>query len=483
MTAGAGSMLLAGLAGARRELGGRGAAACKGAWRALGAPAAAGAAPELPAFDHQPSGYTGAPREEVLAAGRRHLNPALKHLYKEPLFITEGKMQYLYDDTGKRYLDCFAGIVTVSVGHCHPTVNAAVLEQHAKLQHTTCIYTTEHQGLYAKELAAKLPGDLSVVYFVNSGSEANDLAHMMARLYTGNHDMVALRNCYHGASAAMMNTTAHATWKYPVAGTGGVLHAMNPNPYRGVFGNDGPKYAAEVQDMIQTGTCGRVAGFIAEPIQGVGGSVPLADGYLPEVYRIVREAGGLCISDEVQTGFGRTGSNFWGFQNHGVMPDIVTMAKGIGNGFPLAAVVTTPEIANVMNQRLHFNTYGGNPVCSAAGRAVLRVIEEEGIQENAAAVGEHFLARLRKLQEKYDLIGDVRGQGLMLGVEMVKDRATKEPATAETLQAMETMRECGLLIGKGGLHGNVYRLKPPMCLTKEDADFCVDVMDYAFQRL
>ena len=185
----------------------------------------------------------------------------------------------------------------------------------------------------------------------------------------------------------------------------------------------------------------------------------------------------------MQTGFGRTGSNFWGFQNHGVMPDIVTMAKGIGNGFPLAAVVTTPEIANVMNQRLHFNTYGGNPVCSAAGRAVLRVIEEEGTQANSAEVGGHLLDRMRELQDKHDLIGDVRGRGLMLGMEMVKDRATKAPATAETLQAMETMRECGLLIGKGGLHGNVYRMKPPMCLTREDADFCADVMDYAFQRL
>lgn len=208
----------------------------------------------------------------------------------------------------------------------------------------------------------------------------------------------------------------------------------------------------------------------------------MADGYLPEVYKTIREAGGICIADEVQTGFGRTGSHYWGFQSHNVMPDIVTMAKGIGNGLPLAAVVTTPEIAASMAGRLHFNTYGGNPVCSAGGRAVLRVVDKEQRQKHCAEVGAHLLTRLGALQNKHDIIGDVRGKGLMLGVEFVKDRHTKVPAKDELGEVFERMRESGVLMGKGGLHGNVFRIKPPMCFTKDDADYLVDALDHAISR-
>eukprot|EP00193_Tetraselmis_chui_P007786 CAMPEP_0177767958 /NCGR_PEP_ID=MMETSP0491_2-20121128/9443_1 /TAXON_ID=63592 /ORGANISM="Tetraselmis chuii, Strain PLY429" /LENGTH=480 /DNA_ID=CAMNT_0019284689 /DNA_START=261 /DNA_END=1703 /DNA_ORIENTATION=+ len=446
-------------------------------------PEVAGTLPTIPPFDHTPLPYDGPSKEEVMEMRQKYLNPTKFLHFKKPVMIVEGKMQYLYDETGRRFLDAFAGIVTVSAGHCHPKVVDAIVKQLQRVQHTTTIYLNEQIALFGKELAETLPGDLKNVYFVNSGSEANDLAMSMARMYTGNYDLLALRNCYHGASPTTMGLTAHSTWKYNTPQGFGVHHMMNPDPYRGAFGNDGKAYAADVKDHILHGTSGRVGGFFAEPIQGVGGAVSLAEGYLPEVYKTVREHGGLCISDEVQTGFGRTGSNFWGFQNHGVMPDIVTMAKGIGNGLPLAAVVTTPEIAAVMKDRIHFNTFGANPMCSAGGRAVLKTLIEDGYQANCATVGAHLLERLGALAEKHSIIGDVRGKGLMLGVELVKDRATKEPAAAELSVIMERMKDMGVLMGKGGLHGNVFRIKPPMCFSKDDADFLVDVMDVAMSEL
>ncbi|KAH7435002.1 hypothetical protein KP509_06G044400 [Ceratopteris richardii] len=328
-----------------------------------------------------------------------------------------------------------------------------------------------------------MPGNLKVVYLVNSGSEANDMAMMMARLYTGNYDIIALRNAYHGLSAATMGAAGLHTWKHGIAQGFGVHHALNPNPYRGVHGMDGKRYAEDVADLISSSTPGKVAGFIAETIQGAGGAVELAPGYLPAVYEQIRNAGGVCIADEVQTGFGRTGSHYWGFETQGVVPDIVTMAKGIGNGLPIGAVVTTPEIASVLSRCLHFNTFGGNPVCSAGGHAVIKVIDKEKLQENCAIVGGHLLDRLQQLKEKHEIIGDVRGKGLMIGVELVTDRGTKMPAKAETAEALEKMKDLGVLAGKGGLSGNVFRIKPPMCFTKEDADFLVDVMDHSLASL
>jgi len=443
----------------------------------------------LPACDHTPKPYSGPSKAEVLAARSRYVNPGVLTYYKDPVMIVEGHMQYLYDETGRRYLDGFAGIVTVSVGHCHPKVMAAANEQNNTLQHTTTIYLHPNLGLFAEKLASTMPegSDLSVCYFTNSGSEANDLAIMMARLATGNHDVIALRNAYHGMSPSAMGLTAQHTWKYPVPQGGGIHHAVNPNRYRGPWGHHDPdagtKYAADVQDLIRSATPGRVACFIAEPIQGVGGSVVLPEGYLPEVYDTVRAHGGLCIADEVQTGFGRTGEHFWGFENSGVTPDIVTMAKGMGNGSPLGCVVTTPAIAQTLKQRLHFNTYGGNPVSMAQGLATLNVILDEDIQGRARDVGGHLRRGLESLAERHSLIGEVRGMGLMLGVELVKDRATKEPATAECAAVFEKAKDLGVLVGKGGLFGNVLRIKPPMCITKEDCDFMVAVLDRAFSDI
>jgi alanine-glyoxylate transaminase/(R)-3-amino-2-methylpropionate-pyruvate transaminase len=443
--------------------------------------------PPLPACGHQPRPYTGPSKAQVLALRQQHVNPAIFTAYKQPLMIVEGHMQYLYDETGRRYLDGFGGIVTVSVGHCHPKIVAAVNRQNETLQHTTTIYLNPAIAEYARDLAARMPGNLKVCYFTNSGSEANDLAILMARIYTGNHDVIALRNCYHGGSMFSMGLTSHHTWKFPVAQGFGVHHALCPDRYRGPWGYDDPqaghKYAGDVADLVRFATPGRIAAFIAESIQGVGGTIVFPDGYLKSAYELARAAGGLCIADEVQAGFTRTGSHWWGFETQGVIPDIVTMAKGIGNGAPLAAVVTTPDIARALTQRIHFNTYGGNPVACTQGKAVLEAIEADGIQANAVRVGARLRRGLDALAAKHDLIGDVRGLGLMLGVELVKDRGGKEPAKEEAARVLESCRDLGLLIGKGGLFGNVLRIKPPMCLTEADADFAVAVLDEAIGRV
>jgi len=435
----------------------------------------------LPPFDHKPRPYAGPSADAVFALRQEFLNPAIFHYYRKPLMIVEGKGQYVFDETGRRYLDAFGGIVTVSVGHCHPHVIEAVARQNEMLQHTTTIYLHPNVVEYARALAAKLPGELKVCYFVNSGSEANDLAVLMARAFTGAYDVIALRNGYHGGSPASMGLTAHHTWKFNVPHSFGVHHAVAPDLYRGPWSANDPeagrKYAEDVRQLIQFATSGKIAAFIAESIQGVGGTIVYPDGYLQHTYAHARAAGGLCIADEVQTGFGRTGSHFWGFQNQGVIPDIVTMAKGIGNGCPLAAVVTTPTIAKALTERAHFNTFGGNPVVCAQGKAVLEVIEREGLQGNALKIGGHLRAGLEKLQKKHALLGDVRGQGLMLGVELVKDGKTKEPARQECSEVLERARERQLLVGRGGLFGNTLRLTPPMCLTMADADYLLAVLD------
>jgi len=437
----------------------------------------------LPPCSHQPQPYAGPTAEEVLALRKEFLNPAIFHYYKKPLMIVEGKAQWLFDEQGRRYLDGIGGIVTVSCGHCHPHVVAAADRQNHLLQHTTTIYLNPNIALYARDLAAKMPGELKVVYLVNSGSEANDLALLMARAYTGCYDMIALRNGYHGGSQSTMGLTSHSTWKFNVPHGFGVQYSVLPDLYRGPHGADDPeagrKYAEDVKSLVQFGSSGKLAGFIAESIQGVGGTVVYPAGYLQHAYAHVRAAGGLCIADEVQTGFGRTGTHFWGFETQGVMPDIVTMAKGIGNGAAMAAVVTTPKIAQALASRIHFNTFGGNPVASAQGRAVLEVIEREQLQANCLKIGQYLKDGFAKLAAKHSLIGDIRGLGLMLGIELVKDRRTKEPAKEQCAAVFEACRELGLLIGKGGLWGNTLRIKPPMIFSASDADFMLAVLDAA----
>jgi alanine-glyoxylate transaminase/(R)-3-amino-2-methylpropionate-pyruvate transaminase len=443
--------------------------------------------PTLPSFDHQPRKYSGPAADEVLRLRREFLNPGIFLYYKTPLMLVEGRMQYVWDEQGRRYLDALGGIVTVSVGHCHPDVVDVANKQNETLQHSTTIYLQPNIVEYAKKLAAKMPGELKVCYFTNSGSEANDLALLMARAYTGNYDVISLRNAYHGGSTLTMGTTGNRGWKFNVPHSFGVHHAMTPDPYRGLWGHDdldaGKKYAADVKNLIDFATPGQVAAFIAESIQGVGGCIVFPDHYLKHAYEHVRAAGGVCIADEVQTGFGRTGSHYWGFETQDVVPDIVTMAKGIGNGCPLGAVVTTPKIAAALAQRTHFNTFGGNPVVCAQASAVLDVIDREKLQANSLKIGNRIIAGLNKLKENHQIIGDVRGKGLLLGIELVKDRQSKEPAKEECAAVLEKCKEFGLLLGKGGLWGQTIRFSPPMCINEQDADFLLEVLDCALAEL
>lgn len=442
--------------------------------------------PEMPLCAHKPRPYEGPTRDDVLAERRQFYNPAAFTYYEEPLMIVEGFMQYLYDETGRRYLDLIGGIVTISCGHCHPRIVSRMQEQIATLQHTTTIYLNPLQSELARRLAEKMPADLNVTYFVNSGSEANELAVNMARAYTGHTDIVALRNAYHGTSSTSLGLTSLHTWKYPVPTGHSIHHAVCPDPYRSPFSGTpeeiAHKSAEDIRELIQFSTPGNVAAFIVEPIQGVGGVTYGAPNYLKHAFEITREYGGLCIADEVQTGFGRTGERYWGFENYDVVPDIVTTAKGIGNGAPLAAVTTTRDIAEALTSRLHFNTFGGNPVSLAAGLGVLDAIEEDGLQENARAVGKRFKDGMESLKERHQLIGDVRGIGLMLGLELITDRSTKEPATAAAGAVMEIARREGVLLGRGGLAGNVLRIKPPLCITNADVDFALSVLDSAFSE-
>ncbi|WJX47627.1 Alanine--glyoxylate aminotransferase 2, mitochondrial, variant 2 [Trifolium repens] len=395
--------------------------------------------PQLPPFDHQPRPYNGPTIEEMLAGQKSFLGPSIN------LIIT----LFSY---------------SVSCGHCHPDVLKAIFEQTQLLTGLLPCYLHHTLGDFMEALASKMLGNLKVVLLVDSGFEARKMAIQMARMYTDNVGMIGLSTL--------------DSWKYPDL-EGEIHHVMNPDPYRGFFGADANSYAKDVQDYIAYGTSGKVAGFIAETIQGVEGVVELAPapGYLRDVYDIVHKDGGVCIADEVQTGFGRTGSHYWGFETQGVIPDIVTIVMGTGYCFPLGAVVTIHEIANVVAPKIQIKTFAGSPACFACGIAVLKVLDKEKRQAHCADVGSHLLERLKSLKKKHDIIGDVRGRGLMLGVELVTDRKNKTPAKAETAVLFEKLRELGILVGKGGLHGNVFQINPQVCLSKDDADFLVDALD------
>ena len=437
--------------------------------------------PTLPIIDHTPTPYEGPSRDEVIALRHQYVSPGVLTYYRDPLMIVEGNMQYLWDETGRRYLDAFAGIVTVSVGHCHPKIIDKVREQTGRLQHTTTIYLHPAIAHFAEKLASKMPEGLSRSYFTNSGSEANEVAILSSREFTGNQDVIAQRNGYHGGTAIPMSLTAHGSWKFPANNRTNVHHTHAGYCYRCPYGLEYPscdlKCAHDIKNVIEYETPGEIACFIGEPIQGVGGTVVPPKEFFSIVYDIVRQHGGLCIADEVQGGFGRTGKHYWSHQHWDVVPDMITMAKGIGNGIPLGAMTTTEPISEMMAKRIHFNTFGGNPISMTQGLATLEVIDEENIQQNALEVGGHLKDRLLELQDKHTLIGDVRGMGLMLGIELVTDRKTKEPASAQAADVMERCKTHGLIIGKGGLHGNTLRIKPPMCITKDDADFMVDCLD------
>ncbi|XP_015767486.1 PREDICTED: alanine--glyoxylate aminotransferase 2 homolog 1, mitochondrial-like [Acropora digitifera] len=488
---------------------------------------------EMPKCDFEPEPYQGISFEHAKEVRKNFLNPALFTYYKNPVFISKGHMQWLWDNEGKRYLDLFAGIVTVSVGHCHPHVTEAAKKQLDTLWHTTNIYYHPTIHEFAELMVSKMPGNLKVCYFVNSGTEANDMAIMMARAHTGSYDMLSLRNGYHGTSPGTLGVLAHSTWKLNVPVNFGFFQTINPDVYQGPWGGANCRNSIAQTDRPcdcspgkyccwenwehscshacisrHNSTCDRLYELKTYYnyyyyyyycycyycyyryyynccfVQGVGGAVHLPKGFLKAAYELIRERGGVCIADEVQTGFGRLGTHYWGFETEGVTPDIVTMAKGIGNGFPMAAVVTTPEIAKSFAQAVHFNTFGGNPIASAVGKAVLEAIDQDGTQENANVVGNYFLEKLLQVKSEFpDVVGDVRGRGLMIGVELVTDKESKTPLPAERFVPIwEDIKDMGVLIGKGGLYGNVFRIKPPMCITKEDVDFGIEVMRTALTR-
>jgi 4-aminobutyrate aminotransferase-like enzyme len=418
----------------------------------------------------------------MLAQRRQLLGGNLSVSYSNPLRIVRGSMQYLWDADGRRYLDAYNNVP--HVGHCHPRIVQAGQEQMAVLN-TNTRYLHELVNRYAARLGATLPGALKVCYFVNSGSEANELALRLARAHTGRRDLIVLEHAYHGNTTTMIDVSP-----YKHAGRGGegappwVHVAPLADLYRGVHRRGDPeaatKYALDVEHIIERlrtrGT--DVAAFLAESWPSVAGQMSLPAAYVQRVYEKVRAAGGVCIADEVQTGYGRLGDHFWGFQYYGVVPDIVVLGKPIGNGHPIGAVVTTPDIAASFDNGMEFfSTFGGNTVSCAIGLSVLEVVEAENLQSHAATVGRHLLRRLEALQARHPLIGEVRGAGLFLGVELVIDRQSLDPAGREAAQIANRMRDQGVLLGTDGPHNNVLKIRPPMPFTVTDADLLVETLD------
>ena len=422
-------------------------------------------------------------KQEILLAQKEFLFPAVFHYFKEPLVISHAKDQYVWDVDGKQYLDFFGGIVTVSVGHCNDQVNKKVHEQIDKLEHVSTVFVNEPQVALAQKLASITPaGAVRKSFFTNSGTEANETAILAARCFTGSTEIIALRHSYHGRSATAMGLSGQAPWKLgpPQAG---VVHAVNAYCYRCPFGLEYPscevKCAQDIEQVIRTTTTGRVAALIAEPIQGIGGYITPPKEYFKIVTDIVRRYGGIFISDEVQTAWGRTGGKWFGIEHWDVQPDIITSAKGLGNGLPIGVTIARPEVADAV-KGLTLSTFGGNPVVATAAKAVIDYIDEQNLLRNTEEVGAYLKGKLLELKDKHPLIGDVRGMGLLLAIELVEDRATKAPASAATLRLMEAARENGIMVGRGGLYGNVLRLSPPMNIGRGDVDEFISRLDASF---
>src|SRR5215203_36357 len=410
------------------------------------------AEPQLNATETSPTG------SETVEKHKQYLFPAVAMYYQEPLALVRGEGQYVWDDKGDRYLDCFGGVLTVSIGHGHPKVTDAVVEQMRTIQHTSTLYANKPQSDLAEKLYQITPGRLQKSFFTNSGTEADDTAIHAAKTATGRHEIVVLRHSYSGRSATALSAVGHSTWRPLPPQVAGIVHARAPYCYRCPFKlspeNCGLACAEDVEELIMTSTTGEIAAFMAEPILGV----------------------------EVQTAWGRTGDKWFGIEHWNVEPDIITSAKGLGNGVPVGITVATPEVADKF-PGLTFCTFGGNPVSMVAALAVIKVIEEEDLRRNAAEVGAYFRQRLEELKEKYTVIGDVRGLGLMQAVELVKDRETKEPDPQSVLKVFEETKRRGVLIGKGGLYGNVIRTGLMLNSTKDTVNELIQALDAAFAAL
>jgi 4-aminobutyrate aminotransferase-like enzyme len=421
-------------------------------------------------------------RSEINRRQKQFIYPAISNYFTDPLPLERGEMQHVWDVEGKRYLDFFGGIVTVGVGHANPRITGPMKAQIDKLQHTSTLYPHEAMVSLAEKIAEITPGRLEKSFFTSSGSEANETAIDSARQHTGNLEIIALRHSYSGRSALTRSLTGISAWRKPSLQVG-IVHAMNPYCYRCPLGKTYPSCevacAQDIEAVIQASTSGAIAGMIAEPIQGVGGFITPPKEYFKIAFSIVKQYGGDFISDEVQTGWGRTGKNWFGIEHWEVEPDILTSAKSLGNGVPIALTISTPEIANAYKGPT-IATFGGNPVSCVAAKAVIDLIEEDDLRTNCAVVGAYLRENLLELQRRHPIIGDVRGMGLMQAMELVKDPKTKEPAPEFATELLEAAREHGLLIGKGGMYNNVVRLSPAMNIGKADVDEAFRLLDQSF---
>jgi 4-aminobutyrate aminotransferase len=421
-----------------------------------------------------------ATQSETVRKHKEFLFPAVAMYYAEPLALVRGEGFHVWDDQNNKYLDCFGGVLTVSVGHNNPKVSEAIINQVRTIQHTSTLYANKPQSDLAEKLYQITPGDLKKSFFTNSGTEADDTAVHAAKTATGRHEIVVLRHSYSGRSATSLSAMGHAPWRPLPAQVAGFVHAHAPYCYRCPFKLSYPECglacANDIEELIMTTTTGEIAAFMAEPILGVGGFVVPPPGYFERVAEITRKHGGLFIADEVQTAWGRTGEKWFGIEHWDVLPDIITSAKGLGNGVPIGITVATQEVADKY-PGLTFSTFGGNPVSMAAALAVLQYIEDEDLKKNAAEVGGYLREQLEGLQEKHRVVGDVRGMGLMQGLELVKDRETREPAPQAVLTVFEETKRRGVLIGKGGLYGNCIRTGMMLNSTKDHVDELIQALD------
>ena len=422
------------------------------------------------------------------AKQKQHLWPNHLLYYSDPIPLSHGDGVYVWDEDGNKYLDFFAGILTTSVGHNNQRVNDRIKTQVDKLIHSSTLYPNAAHIEYAEMLAGITPEGLDTFYFGATGTDADETADLLAQVYTGNTEIIALRHGYSGKSPLAMTLTGQGAWRMGPVHVGYVRHAMTPYTYRALGNMDADTYVQacldDLEDVIRTQTSGKIAAMIMEPIQGVGGFITLPPKYMQGAAEIARAHGGLVIIDEVQTGFGRTGTHWWGHQHCGITPDIMTMAKGIANGMPLSAVATTPEIAqSTVGAGLTISTFGGNPVSCAAAIGTLQEMQEKYGPDHCAAVGADLEKGLKALQAKYPIIGEVRGRGLMQATEIVADPESKKIGPQLANAVLEAGRKVGLLVGKGGMYGNVLRIAPPLSSTKEHVAEALEKLDIAFGQV
>ncbi|XP_026465017.1 alanine--glyoxylate aminotransferase 2, mitochondrial-like [Ctenocephalides felis] len=468
----------------------------------------------MPDYDFTPKPYKGRPYKEIVNIRKRKtLNS--NTVYRKPLLLHQGSMQWVWDHECNRYLDMFAGVCTVNIGHCHPVMMAAAKCQLRMMVHCSTMYLEPKMHEFAEKLTARAPGNLKQCYILNTGAEAIEMALLMARLYTGRREVLSLRAGYHGMTPATRGLTAHVQFMYSEPARRATIHVMNPDPYQGLWGGSKcrdsicqvkgrsckcpdkgecvatKKYIDQLKETIKYCVpCKGLAGMMMEPIQGVGGIILHTKGYAKKAAEVVRANGGLFMLDEIQTAFARNGKSFFLCEQLGVIPDILVVGKGICSGFPMSAVLTTPKIAECLGRAKNISTHAGNPFVTALASVNMDIIDKDCLMKNADEVGTHALKKLMELRDAFpNMIGDVRGKGLSLGIELVdtvKDKDGKDqkvpmcPNKVEDMQ--EEVKDEGVLIGVGGAYGNVFRIQPPLCIDKEDVDFTMQVFNKIFKK-